>query len=35
MVVKTLSHCVDGLGRRCMVVGALWELEATMSVQEV
>ena len=30
MVVSTLSHCVEGLGDRYVVVGALSALEANI-----
>ena len=35
MVVSTLSHCVDGLGGRYVVVGALSALEANIRWEDV
>ena len=35
VVVATLSHCVDGLGGRYMVVGAVSALEANIRQEEV
>ena len=35
MVVSTLSHCVEGLGGRYMVVGALSAQGANLGQEEV